>query len=92
MYTSEDVNTAALYNLHYTGAAKKTQDSQEQYEALLNSWGFNPTKPSTSGVIIKTASTFFRAVRKALKSSFNMVSATALISKKHSASAHIPSH
>ncbi|WP_417505755.1 hypothetical protein [Marinomonas gallaica] len=92
MYTSEDVNTAALYNLHYTGAAKKTQDSQEQYEALLNSWGFNPTKPSTSAVIIKTASTFFRAVSKALQSSFNMTSATALMSKKHSASAHLSSH
>lgn len=85
MYTSEDVNSAALYNLHYTGAAKKTQDSQEQYEALLSNWGFN-SSPSAFG---NKLSKFAKAVVKKVKTSFNIVSATTLLSKQQSANAHL---
>ena len=92
MYTSEDVNSGALYNLHYTGAAKKTLDSQEQYEALLNNWGFSSSQSNTGRSLLKTVSAFAQKTMKAVKSSFNMVSASTLMSKQHSANAHLSSH
>lgn len=91
MYTSEDVNTAALYNLHYTGAAKKTKDSQEQYEALLNNWGF-ATKNASKIALSKKISTFAKRVLSVLKSSYNMMTASPLLAKQQSANAHISSH
>lgn len=91
MYTSEDVNSAALYNLHYTGSAKKTQDSQEQYEALLANWGFN-SKPATSSSFSKKLSAYAAKAVKTVKASFNMMTASTLLSKQHSVSAHISSH
>lgn len=91
MYTSEDVNSAALYNLYYTGAAKKTKDSQEQYEALLNRWGFQP-KHASSNSFGKKLSTFSKKALKVLKSSFNMVTASSLLAKQHNVNTHISSH
>lgn len=88
MYTSEDVNSAALYNLHYTGAAKKTKDSQEQYEALLNNWGFSTSSSSLS----KKISAFSKKTLKMVKASFNLVSASPLLAKQHTSSAHISTH
>lgn len=91
MYTSEDVNSAALYNLHYTGAAKKTKDSQEQYEALLNNWGFK-SKQASSSTFATRLSVLLKKTLKALKASFNMVTASTLLAKQHSANTHISSH
>ncbi|SBS33502.1 hypothetical protein MAQ5080_02600 [Marinomonas aquimarina] len=91
MYTSEDVNSAALYNLHYTGSAKKTPDSQEQYEALLSRWGFS-TKPSANTSFSKKLTKFAQAALRAVKASFNMMTASSLLSKQHSANSHIASH
>lgn len=89
MYTSEDVNGPALYNLHYSGTAKRTQDAQEQYEALLTSWGYN-TEPSAFTKAVKTAFTVtFKTLKKLIKSSYNTVTASSILAKQHAVSAHI---
>ncbi|MBM6550337.1 hypothetical protein [Marinomonas ostreistagni] len=85
MYTSEDVNVSALYNLHYTGSPKKTLDSQEQYEATLAKWGY-ATKPSASR---KKLTNVAKKIVKTIKASFSLVNASALLAKRHSVSSHI---
>lgn len=85
MYTSEDINTTALYNLHYTGAANRKKDSQEQYEAALASWGFANHSNVFSNKITKAAKKSLNII----KASFSLKSAAALMAKQHNASSHI---
>ncbi|MBJ7552492.1 hypothetical protein [Marinomonas ostreistagni] len=83
MYTSEDVNTSALYNLHYTGAAKQTKDSQEQYEALLAKWGVTHSQYHSESLTTKVSKSFKKAVF-ATKSLFSFVKAAPVLGKQHS--------
>lgn len=85
MYTSEDINSSALYNLHYTGSAKKTLDSQEQYEAALARWNLSSQPSKFGNIITKIAKKTVNTV----KASFNLVNASSLLAKQHLADAHL---
>lgn len=75
-----------LYDQRYTGEAKKSMDSQEQYEALLTRWGFHADQ---RGLFAKKASAMTKTAIKVLKSAFNMMTASAMLAKQHSVNRHI---
>lgn len=92
MNITENINSSALYSPNYTGSAKRTMDSQEQYEALLNDWGFSSDSSKQEFALFKNVSTFISKTAQAVKSGYTFATTLVLFSKRHIANAHFFSH
>lgn len=72
---------AALSNIRYSGSARRTMDSQEQYEALLSSWGFASQKNTKPNPLKPAVIRVFKLLKKTIKTSFDTLTATAPVAK-----------
>lgn len=72
---------AALSNARYSGTTRRTMDSQEQYEALLSSWGFDSKKTAKPNPLKPVAMRVYKLLKKTIKTSFDTVTATAPVAK-----------
>lgn len=72
---------AALSNVRYSGSARRTMDSQEQYEALLSSWGFATKKAPKANPLKPVIARAYKLLKKTIKTSFDSITATAPVAK-----------
>lgn len=70
-----------LYDNRYSGTSNRKMDSQEQYEALLTSWGFNVEAKQKPSAVFALFSSAFKSLKNATKACVDSFTSTAPATK-----------